>query len=106
MNANNQDLTFVVDFTVTVPREIWDNAELSYNDSEYTFYDSDFISEENDIVTASIKLETESFWSTPDRARTAFDEYSESLPNPRIVFFMHNAPVLNTALYSIREYGI
>jgi hypothetical protein len=105
MNANNQDLTFVVDFTVTVPREIWDNVELSYNE-EYSFYDADEISENNGIVTASIKLETESFWSTPDRARAAFDEYSESLPDPRIVFFMYNAPVSNTALYKIREYGI
>jgi hypothetical protein len=102
----NQDLSIVIEFIVTVPREIWDNVELSFSNTDYSFYDADFISEENDIVTASIKLETESFWSTPDRARTAFDEYSESLPNPRIVFFMYNAPVSNTALHKIREYGI
>jgi hypothetical protein len=106
MNANNQDLTYVVNFTVEVPRDLWDNVELSYNEIEWSLYDSDFISEENDIVTASIKLETESFWSNVERAKAAYDNASESFANPSIAFGDYKAIETKSELYKIREYGI
>lgn len=105
MNANNQDLTYVVNFTVEVPREMWDNVELSYNE-EYSFYDADEISETNGIVTASIKLETGSFWSNVDRAKAAYDDASESFANPSIAFGDYKAIKTKSELYKIREYGI
>lgn len=105
MNANNQNLTYVVNFTVEVPVDLWENVELSYNE-EYSFYDADAISENNGIVTASIKLETESFWSNVERAKAAYDNASESFANPSIAFGDYKAIETKSELYKIREYGI
>ena len=103
---NNQDLSIVIDFTVTVPRDLWDGVELSFSNTDYSLFDADFISEVNDIVTASIKLESSAIWSTPERAAKYFDEYSETMPEPSIKFNDYIAPVTDTKLYKIREYGI
>ena len=103
---NNQDLTLVIDFTVTVPRDLWDGTELSFSNTDYSLFDADFISEVNDIVTASIKLESSAIWSTPERAAKYFDEYSETMPEPSIKFNDYIAPVTDTKLYKIIEYGI
>jgi hypothetical protein len=106
MNANNQNLTYVVNFVVVVPADLWDNIELSFNQGEWSFYDADAISETDGIVTASIKLETESFWSTPDRAKASYDNASESFANPSIAFGDYKAIETKSELYTIREYGI
>jgi hypothetical protein len=102
---NNQDLTLVIEFIVTVPRDLWD-VELSYNENEYSFYDADLISEIDGIVTASIILESNAIWSTPERAAKYFDEYSETMPEPSIKFNDYIAPVTDTNLCKVREYGI
>ena len=103
--SNNQDVTLVIEFIVTVPRDLWD-VELSYNENDYSFYDADLISEVNDIVTASIVLESSAIWSTPERAAKYFDEYSETMPDAGIKFNEYLAPVTDTNLYKVREYGI
>jgi hypothetical protein len=103
---NNQDLTLVIEFIVTVPRDLWDNVELSFNENEYSFYDADLISEIDGIVTASIVLESIAISSTPERAAKYFDEYSETMPEPSIKFNDYIAPVTDTNLYKVREYGI
>jgi hypothetical protein len=108
MNANNQNLTYVVNFTVVVPADLWDNVELelSFNLGEWTFYDADAISETDGIVTASIKLESASFWSNVGRAKAAYDDASESFANPSIAFGDYKAIETKSELYTIREYGI
>lgn len=103
---NNQDLSIVIDFTVTVPRDLWDGVELSFSNTDYSLFDADFSSEVNDIVTASIKLESSAIWTTPERAAMYFDEYSETMPEPSIKFNDYIAPVTDTKLYKIIEYGI
>lgn len=103
--SNNQDLTLVIEFIVTVPRDLWD-VELSYNENEYSFYDADLISEIDGIVTASIVLESSAIWSTPERAAKYFDEYSETMPDAGIKFNEYLAPVTDTNLYKVREHGI
>lgn len=106
MNANNQDLTYIINFTVTLPRNLWDNAELSFSNDDYSFYDADFISEVNDTVTASIKLESETFFSNIEHAKQYFIEYSETMPNPQIEFDGFKPYTISTTLYSVKEYGI
>lgn len=104
--SNNQYLTLVIEFIVTVPRDLWDNTELSFSNDDYSFYDADLISEVNDIVTASIVLESSAIWSTPERAAKYFDEYSETMPDAGIKFNEYLAPVTDTNLYKVREHGI
>lgn len=103
---NNQDLTYIIDFAITLPRDLWDNAELSFNESDYTFVDADFISENNNEVTASIKLESESFFSNIERAKQYFIEYSETMPNPQIEFDGFKPYTISTTLSDVKEYGI
>jgi hypothetical protein len=106
MNANNQNLTYVVNFVVVVPADLWDNIELSFNQGEWSFYDADAISETDGIVTASIKLESASYWSNVERAKAAYDDASESFANPSIAFGDYKAIETKSELYTLREYGI
>lgn len=103
---NNQNVTYVVDFTIVITRDTWDNLELTFNQCEYSFYDADLISENDGVVTVSIKLESNAFWSTPERAAKYFDEYSETMPEPSIQFGDNVQFVTDTKLYKIIEYGI
>lgn len=101
-----QDLTYVVNFTVEVPVDLWENVDLTFNRNDWSFYDADFVSESDGIVTASIKLESESFWSTIDRAKAAYDDSSESFYEPAIMFGDYKAIEIKSELYKVREYGI
>lgn len=103
--SNNQDLTLIIEFIVTVPRDLWDGTELSFSNTDYSFYDADFISEVNDIVTASIKGETGVIFSNVDMVNDSFSEYGNTSPT-NIMFGDYEAPITNESLYKIIEYGI
>lgn len=102
---NNQDLSIVIDFTVTVPRDLWDGVELSFSNTDYSLFDADFISEENDTVTASIKGEYGVIFSNSDRVNESFNEYGNTTPT-NILFGEYIAPITSESIYRIIEHGI
>ena len=106
MSRYNQDLTVVVEFTVTLPREIWDaETELTFTNSDYSFYDADFVSETDDIVTAKVMGAFGLVYSNPDQVKESFAEYGNTKETD-IMFGDYKVEILKDDLYNIIKEGI
>ena len=101
----NQDLSLVIEFVITVPRDLWDGVELSFSNTDYSLYDADFISEENDIVTAKVLGEYLVICSNKDLVNDCFAELGNT-NETNIMFGDYNSPIVNESLYKIIELGI
>jgi hypothetical protein len=108
MRNNNQDVSMVVNFVITIDSIIWDDGDYDIifkGDSDFTFVDATLISEDNGVVTASVFGESAAVWSTPERVTEYFDEISESF-DVQIWFGDYPADIQESSLYNVREYGI